>query len=56
MVEIVKELSEISLPISEPEYRQRPELSYSTLSTFEKTGFDGLEHLFDKKESPSLLL
>lgn len=53
---IEKELSEISLPISEPEYRQRPELSYSTLSTFEKTGFDGLEHLFDKKESPSLLL
>lgn len=53
---IVKELSEISLPISEPEYRQMPELSYSTLSTYESLGFSGLDHLFDKKESPSLLL
>lgn len=55
-MEIQKELNQISLQISEPEYRQRPELSYSTLSTYEKTGFNGLEHLFDKKESPSLLL
>ena len=51
-----KELSAISLPISEPEYRQRPELSYSTLSTYESLGFNGLDHLFDKKESPSLTL
>lgn len=56
MVAIEKELSDISLHISEPEYRQLPELSYSTLSTYEKTGFDGLDHLFDKKESPSLTL
>ena len=55
-MEIQKELNQISLQISEPEYRQRSELSYSTLSTYEKTGFNGLEHLFDKKESPSLLL
>ena len=55
-MEIQKELSSIALDITEPEYRQRPELSYSTLSTYEKTGFDGLDHLFDKKESPSLLL
>jgi len=53
---IEKELSAISLPISEPEYRQLPELSYSTLSTYESLGFNGIEHLFDKKESPSLLL
>ena len=53
---IQKELSDISLHITEPEYRQRPELSYSTLSTYETLGFTGLDHLFDKKESPSLTL
>ena len=55
-MEIVKELSSISLAITEPEYRQRPELSYSTLSTYETLGFTGLDHLFDKKESSSLTL
>ncbi len=54
-MEIPKELIDISLPITEPEYRQRPELSYSTLSRYESLGFDGLSHLFDKVESPSLL-
>ena len=53
---IEKELSSISLQITEPEYRAMPELSYSTLSTYETLGFSGLDHLFDKKESPSLLL
>ena len=53
-MEIVKELSDISLPISEPQYRERPELSYSTLATYEKTGYNGLDHLFDKKESSSI--
>jgi len=55
-MEILKELSDISLHITEPEYRQRPELSYSTLSTYETLGFTGLDHLFDRKESPSLTL
>ena len=55
-MEIQKELKDISLHITEPEYRQRPELSYSTLSTYETLGFNGLDHLFDRKESPSLLL
>lgn len=54
-MEITKELKDIALPITEPEYRQRPELSYSTLSTYERSGFDGLDHLFDRVESPSLL-
>lgn len=54
-MEIEKELKDIALSITEPEYRQRPELSYSTLSTYERSGFDGLDHLFDKIESPSLL-
>lgn len=51
---IEKELSDISLHISEPEYRRRPELSYSTLSRYESLGFDGLGHLFDKLDTPSL--
>lgn len=54
-MKITKELKDIALPVSEPEYRQRPELSYSTLSRYESLGFDGLDHLFDKVESPSLL-
>ena len=54
-MDIPKELIDISLPLTEPEYRQRPELSYSTLSRYESLGFDGLDRLFDKVESPSLL-
>lgn len=54
-MEIPKELIDISLPITEPEYRQRPELSYSTLSRYESLGFNGLDHLFDKLDTPSLL-
>lgn len=53
-MEIVKELSEIAEKWTEPEYRARPELSQSTLGTYEKLGFNGLDHLFDRKESPSL--
>ena len=53
-MEIKKELSSIALDITEPEYRQMPELSYSTLSTYETLGFNGLDHLFDRKESLSL--
>lgn len=55
-MQIIKELSDIALPITEPEYRQMPELSYSTLSSYERVGYDGLDHLFDKVESPSLTL
>lgn len=53
---IEKELYDISWKVDEPTYRQDPALSYSTLATYERTGFNGLDHLFDKKESPSLLL
>ena len=56
MIEIQKELNEIALDITEPQYRAMPELSYSNLSTYERTGYNGLEHLFDKIESPSLTL
>lgn len=54
-MEIKKELKDISLQITEPEYREMPELSYSLLSRFERDGFDGLSHLYDKIESPALL-
>ena len=53
-MEIVKELKDISLDITEPEYRAMPELSYSNLSDYETLGYNGLDKLFDKKESPSL--
>lgn len=49
-----KSLKEISLNITEEEYRQDPALSYSTLSRFQKTGFNNLDSLFDRIESPSL--
>lgn len=55
-MEILKELSEIAEPWTEPEYRARPELSYSNISTYESLGFSGLDHLFDRKETPSLTL
>lgn len=49
-----KILRDISLDITESEYRQDPALSYSTIAKFEREGFGSLEHLFDKVESPSL--
>ena len=54
MVEIQKELKDISLPISEPEYRAMPELSYSTLARYEKEGYDKLDTLFEQISTPSL--
>ena len=54
-MEITKELKDISWQVSEPEYRADSALSYSTLSRFEREGFNKLDHLFDKISSPSLL-
>lgn len=51
----MKSLKDISWNVTEEEYRADPALSYSTLSKFNREGFDNLEHLFDKTESPSLL-
>lgn len=50
-----KSLRDISWQVSEPEYRRDPALSYSNLSRFEREGFAGLDRLFDKVESPSLV-
>lgn len=50
----MKLLSTLSMNISEEEYRDIPALDYSLISRYTNTGFNGLETLFDKIESPSL--
>ena len=50
----MKKLSEVALNITEEEYRADPALSYSTLSRFDREGFNKLDSLFDKIETPSL--
>ena len=49
-----KDLYDISWQVDEETYRDDPALSYSTLAKFERSGFNGLQTLFDKIESPSL--
>ena len=51
----MKSLRDISWKVTEEEYRADSALSYSTLSKFNREGFDNIEHLFDRTESPSLL-
>lgn len=51
----MKSLRDISWDVTEDQYRADSALSYSTLSRFNREGFDNLAHLFDKTESPSLL-
>lgn len=53
---MIKELKDIAWNISEEEYRADPALSYSTLARYEREGFGKIDQLFDKVESPSLLL
>lgn len=50
-----KSLKEISWQVTEPEYRADPALSYSTLSRYEREGFNNLDKLFERIESPSLV-
>lgn len=50
----MKSLKDISWDVSEETYRADSALSYSTLAKFERGGFNDLEKLFDKVESPSL--
>lgn len=49
-----KKLSDISWNVTEEEYRADKALSYSTLAKYERTGFSGIPHLFDKISTPSL--
>lgn len=50
----MKSLKDISWDVSEETYRADPALSYSTLAKFERGGFNELNKLFDRVESPSL--
>ena len=49
-----KTLFDISWKVSEDEYRNDSAYSYSTISRFNREGFDNLDKLFDKIETPSL--
>ena len=55
MSENRKSLYDISWKVTEEEYRKSPALSYSTIARFHREGFDGLDKIFDKIESPSLI-
>lgn len=55
MTKIEKSLKSISWLVEEEEYRADPAYSYSTIAKFDREGFDKLDTLFDKVESPSLL-
>lgn len=50
----MKSLRDISWQVSEEEYRAGPALSYSTLARYEREGFNNLDKLFDRIETPSL--
>ena len=52
----MKKLSDIAWNVPEEQYRADPALSYSTLSRFDREGFANIDKLFDKQETPSLLL
>lgn len=50
----MKELYEISWQVTEPEYRQDPALSQSSIAKYEREGFSKLDTLFEPVSSPSL--
>lgn len=49
-----KSFKDISWLVSEKEYRADHALSYSTLSRYEREGFNNLDKLFERIETPSL--
>ena len=51
---MVQKLYDISWQVDEETYRADPALSYSTLARFAREGFNKLDSLFDKLETPSL--
>jgi hypothetical protein len=51
---MMKSLRDISWQVSEKGYRADPALSYSTLARYEREGFNNLDKLFDRIETPSL--
>ena len=50
----MRSLYDISWQVDEHTYREDPALSYSTLARYEREGFNNLDKLFDKIETPSL--
>lgn len=50
-----KSLAGIAWNVTEEEYRADPAYSYSTIAKFDREGFEKIDSLFDKVESPSLL-
>lgn len=50
----MKTLKDISWQVDEETYRADPALSYSTLARFAREGFNNLDTLYDKIETPSL--
>ena len=50
-----KSLKDIAWNVTEDEYRVDKAYSYSTIAKFDREGFEKLDTLFDKVESPSLL-
>lgn len=50
-----KSLYDVSWKVDEPTYRADPALSYSTLARYEREGFNNLDKLFDRIETPSLV-
>ena len=55
MEKIHKTLDQISWNVTEEEYRADSALSYSTLSRYEREGFDKLNSLFDQITTPALI-
>ena len=56
MVQITKQLSDISWNVSEKTYRADPALSYSTIAKYDREGFNNLDKLFEHINTPSLTL
>ena len=50
-----KSLADIAWNVTEEVYRADPAYSYSTIAKFDREGFEKIDSLFDKVESPSLL-
>ena len=51
---IIKNLYDISWQVDEPAYRADSALSYSTIAKFARDGFNKLDNIFDKLDTPSL--
>lgn len=50
-----KSIRELAWNVDEPTYRADSAISYSTLARYEREGFNNIDKLFDKIETPSLV-